>query len=188
MTTHQTRGRQQSRNDSSLPDDVDGSVLQQCQTCDALAYGATRETCCEEPMGIVPDEEATVEPSFVDIIDDIFDMNETEFQICIELMEKGPMTVPEVAATVDCDPSYANRLLNHLESIEVVIEESSVLDEGGRVSKYRHAPVEEIERAWKRHLLSWTAKGLRVIDEEMVAEKENALDSAHELKAEIGRT
>lgn len=186
MTTNPHRGREQSRSDTSLPDDVDGPVLQRCQSCDAIAYGETRESCCGEPMGIVPDEEASIEPSFVDIIDDIFDMNETEFQICIELMETGPMTVPEVAATVDCDPSYANRLLNHLESIEVVIEESSVLDDGGRVSKYRHAPVEEIERAWKRHLLSWTAEGLRIIDEEMVAEKEKALDSAHDLKAEIG--
>lgn len=167
------------------PDQQNRTYVLYCAECGSVSFGRRQVVCCDQEMEPKEVADSSTTPEFADLLRTVFEMNETELEICIVLMRAGPMTAEEVAAAIDCEPSYANRLLNHLQDIYVVEEVSSVLDNGGRVSTYRHASIEEIERAWKRELLCWTADALRVIEEEMVAEKERALESAEELVDEL---
>lgn len=152
-----------------------------CDDCGGIGFGEQGMRCCGEAMETL-DGEPAEHADMSGLMQNVFGMNPTELDICIELMRQGPMSAEAVAETIDCSPSYANRLLGHLKEIHVVEEESAVLDEGGRKSTYRHTSIEKLQRLWQKELLVWTAEALQVIDEEMVAEKEAALQSAERFR------
>lgn len=188
MTSDAPRYHERSAFDQAVQREADhdgGVSTFQCRECGSVGVGGEEMTCCGRQMVPFETAEPAVTPGLADVIRDVFGMNETALAVCIELMREGPMTATEVAEVIDCDASYAKRLLNHLRDIHVVEEEIDVLDGGGRICKYRHAPVPEVEAAWKSELVAWTVEALQVVDEEMVAEKEAALAMAEGLVEDL---
>lgn len=157
----------------------------QCPECGGVGVGGGEMRCCGVAMEAVDAMEPVEEPSLADILQDVFGMCGTELRICIELMRDGPKTAGEVASCMDIDSTYANRLLNHLVELDVVEEQSYLLEGGGRVSRYTHAEIPDVEASFKQELAVWAVQAMQIIDDEIVAEKEAALDSAGDLAEEL---
>lgn len=157
----------------------------QCPECGGVGVGGGEMRCCGEAMEPVDPVDPVEKPELADILRDVFGMSETGLRICIELMRDGPQTAEEIATTLDIDSSFANRLLNHLLELEVIEERAYLLEGGGRVSRYSHATIPDVEESFKRELAVWVVTALQIIDEDIVDEKRAALESAHELTEEL---
>lgn len=157
-----------------------------CLACGGLGIGADEMTCCDEAMETIDVHEPVQSPELVDVLRYVYGMNDTELRICITLMEEGPMTAAEVADVMDCDSSFANRLLNHLLELGVIEKEEFLLDHGGRVAKFSHSPIPDVERRFKAELGAWMIEAYHLLEEDIVAEKEAALDSARSMAETMG--
>jgi predicted transcriptional regulator len=186
---------------AGVPTDGDGPNLQridnleppqsvvtayQFQHCGGVGVGGGEMRCCGAPMARVDRDSPVEEPEFADVLRDVLGMSGTELEICIDLMREGPMTAGEVADRLDIANSFANRLLNHLVELEVVEERSYLLKEGGRVSRYNHADIADVEEAFKRELAVWIVEALGIIEESIVEEKDTAIENAQELADKLG--
>jgi predicted transcriptional regulator len=157
----------------------------ECVDCDAVAVGGDAKECCDGEMRLVSRPEPAEPPELTDILSHVLGITDTELRVCILLMEDGPMTAGQVADELGYDSSYANRLLNHLEALNVVESESKLLTAGGRVTEYSHAPIEAVTESFRRELYTWLTEALRVLDEDVVAEKQAALATARSTADEL---
>ena len=158
----------------------------ECVECGAVAVGHDAKHCCDGEMRLVSRPEPAEPPELTDILDHVLGITDTELRACIVLMEDGPMTASELADELGYDSSYANRLLNHLEELDVVEAESKLLSGGGRVTEYSHAPIPAVKESFRRELYTWLSEALRVLEEDIVAEKEVALASARSAAEDLG--
>lgn len=125
-------------------------------------------------------------PELEDVLRAVFGMSRSELELCILLMEGGPMTAAELADRIGLDRSLVNRHLNHLEAICVVERGTRLVRTGGCVNVYEHAAIEDIEDSFEQMLSHWMAAALYHIREGMVKEKEAAVASAREMQDTIG--
>lgn len=113
--------------------------LFECETCGNVGIGDGEIRCCDGAMAPVDREAPIEDPSLEDLLRSVFDMTETELEICLCVMEGGSLTVGELADRVGYDRSVVDRHLKHLAELGVVDRERRILRQGGHA--YVYTPV-----------------------------------------------
>ncbi len=139
--------------------------LFECGTCGNLGLGQGAPTCCEGAMEPVSDDDfGASQPSLEDVLRSVFEMSETELDICLCVMEGGEQTVPDLAAQIDYDRSVISRHLRHLVELGILDRRRRLLEDGGQVYVYVPQPPDVVKRNLQRALLTWTRQATALVD------------------------
>lgn len=116
-------------------------------------------------MEPVRDEaEGSDKPSFDELMRVVFDMSETELDICLCVMEGGEQTVKELAERIEYDRSVVSRHLNHLVDLGVVEKRRRILEEGGQVYVYSPNAPDVVRRNLTERFVRWVREATVVLE------------------------
>lgn len=160
---------------------VDGPMdIFECSTCGNIGLGSQEIICCDEPMGIVTEDDPAVDsPTLEQLLQSVFGISETELAVCLCVMEAGEITVKELAEEIGYDRSVISRHLNDLVDLGVLYKQRRLLDRGGQVYIYTPADPETVRQSFRRKFLTWVRESAVLIDElrrekiEAIVESEN---------------
>lgn len=148
-----------------MTDNPSSATLFECDSCGNLAIGQEEIVCCGEAMKRVSNENIGVsEPSLNQLMRTVFDMSETELDICLCVMEGGEQTVAELAEKVDYDRSVVSRHLNHLVDLGVVDKQRRILKEGGHIYVYTPTDPAVVRRNLLGAFIFWIQGATSLID------------------------
>ena len=145
----------------------DDSVdLFECRTCGNLGLGSGDIRCCERRMRSVEASASPVTPpSLDDVLRTVFDMSETELDVCLCVMEGGEQTVNELVEQIDYDRSVVARHLNPLVELGVLERRRRLLKRGGDVYVYAPLDPEVVRRNFTELFLGWVAHAAPLLAE-----------------------
>ena len=148
-----------------MTNEVSSATLFECDSCGNLGVGQEGIICCNKAMKRVSDENIGVsEPSLNQLMRTVFDMSETELDICLCVMEGGEQTVAELAEQIDYDRSVVSRHLNHLADLGVVDKQRRVLKEGGQIYVYTPNDPAAVRRNLLGAFIFWVQGATSLID------------------------
>jgi len=151
-----------------MNDTTRGTDVFQCQSCGNVGVGTGEIRCCAEPMAVVDDRDDTDvvvdQPSLDDLLQTVFDMSDTELDICLCVMEAGELTAKELAEQIDYDRSVVARHLNHLAEMGVVEKRRKILEQGGHVYVYTPNEPETVRRNLQALFLVWVQEAAVQLD------------------------
>jgi predicted transcriptional regulator len=138
----------------------------ECGTCGNVGIGDGDIGCCGgtmEPTGRESGDEDTGPsgPSLDELLRTVFDMSDTELDICLCVMEGGDLTVEELAEQTGYDRSNVSRHLNHLADLGVVEKRRRLLRQGGHEYVYVPEDVETVRESLGRQFAVWVAGARR---------------------------
>jgi len=145
-------------------------VVYECRSCDNYVLstaGESEMTCCGGTLDKVGEKEgATVEePETRTLFKQVFDMTETEMDICLCVMDEGEATANDISDALGVERSVVSRYANHLVEVGFLHKSERNLREGGRVHIYTHASPEEVTRSLTLGFYRWAADATKLIDE-----------------------
>jgi predicted transcriptional regulator len=139
--------------------------LYECTTCGNLGFGHGEITCCEREMTEVTDEDPRVtQPTLPAMLRTVFDMSETELDICLCVMAGGEQTVADLAEQVEYDRSVVNRHLNHLVELGVIEKRRRLLKDGGHVYIYTPNDPAIVRQRLRGTFVSWVERALPLLE------------------------
>jgi predicted transcriptional regulator len=145
-----------------------GTDVFQCRSCGNVGIGQGEIGCCDEPMtpvDTVEDPEPAVDqPSLDDLLQTVFDMSDTELDICLCVMEAGELTASDLAEQIDYDRSVVARHLNHLAEMGVVEKRRKILEQGGHVYVYTPNAPETVRQNLQELFLVWVQEAAVQLD------------------------
>jgi predicted transcriptional regulator len=153
---------------------LDGATeLFECDSCGNVGLGTGEIRCCDRPMRPVggrgadggPDPTAVSEPTLADLLGAVFDMSDTELELCLCVMEGGELTVADLAEQTAYDRSVVTRHLNHLADLNVVEKRRRLLESGGQVYVYTPATPEVVRRNLTRLFVHWVGQASARLDD-----------------------
>ena len=105
------------------------------------------------------------EPGFEEVLRCVFDVQDHESRLYLELLEAPDSTVAELADAIGRDRSNVNRGLSTLLEKGLATRRRRLLDGGGHVYQYRATPPEEARDLMHETLDEWVAYVHERIDE-----------------------
>ncbi|MFC4541492.1 helix-turn-helix domain-containing protein [Halosolutus amylolyticus] len=156
-----------------------------CERCESVGFGAEPMQCCGSSMVPVERQRPTESPDLPTLLAHVFGISDTEIAICIALMEEGEMTVTEIASVFDYSEGYVRQLLHHMDDAGLVETRSKLVRGGGRVNVYAHSSLPDVKRAFEEALFDWFEDARALLDDEIIVEKEAALESADVIRQEL---
>lgn len=155
-----------------------------CQSCEnvilTLHECGDGTACCGERM--VPVREAKMEiqpPNLRDVLLDVFGLPKVGLDICLCVIDEGPLAPEEVAERLGYDESTIRRYLNQLTDIGLLIKNQLNREDGGFVNVYRPIDIEEMRRESLIGFYLWAGEAATLIEEANLT-KEDYLDGSHE--------
>lgn len=149
-----------------------GTGVFRCPDCGNVGLGDGDGVCCDAPMERVDgDADGVVEPSLEELLGTVFDMSESELDVCLCVMEGGDQTVQELAERTAYDRSVVARHLAHLVELGIVERHRRLLRQGGHVYVYEPTDEATVRRNLERRFLAWlegALEGLASIRREKV--------------------
>lgn len=140
----------------------------ECSTCGNVGVGDGDGdiVCCDGSMQPVePDRDGGIEaPTLEELLRTVFDMSDTELEICLCVMETGHQTVQELAEATDYDRSNVSRHLNHLVELGVVRKRRRLLKQGGHEYVYSPMDADAVRESLKRRFVRWVSKAAGELD------------------------
>lgn len=115
-------------------------------------------------MTRVDDDTPVPSPTLEDLLRSVFDMTDTELDVCLCVMESGTLTVQELADDIEYDRSVVTRHLNHLAALGVLEKRRRLLESGGHVYVYSPAAPDEIRRRLRHAFLGWVAEAIPLVE------------------------
>ena len=143
-----------------------------CDHCGNLAVGDGSITCCETTMTPAEPVAAVAEPDLDAILRHVFQMSDTELEVCLCVMEGGTLTVTELADQIEYDRSVVSRHLNHLAELGVVEKQRRLIKHGGHVYVYRPVPPATVRKQLMAAFVTWVqgaTKQIGTLRQEKVA-------------------
>lgn len=148
---------------------LDGSTeLFTCTSCGNVGLGRSEIRCCGRPMDSVDidvDGAAVGRPTLDDLLGTVFDMSDTELELCLCVMEGGELTVKRLAGETGYDRSVVTRHLNHLADLGVVEKRRRILERGGEVYVYTPVVPDAVREALTRGFLAWVVHASALLDD-----------------------
>jgi len=129
--------------------------LRSCDSCGNLAVGNGSISCCEAAMTPVEPVDAVAEPELEELLAAIFQIADTELEVCLCVMEGGTMSVKELATEIDYDRSVISRHLNHLAELGVVDKQRRLIEQGGHLYVYQPVAPEQIRERLTAAFVTW---------------------------------
>jgi predicted transcriptional regulator len=141
-----------------------------CQTCDnvILSLHGCGEgmTCHDEPM--VPVEKAKMDikpPNLRDVLLNVFGLPKAGLDICLCVIDDGPLAPEEVAEKLGYDESTIRRYLNQLADIGLLIKTQLNREDGGFVNVYRPVDIEEMRHESLIGFYLWAGEAATLIED-----------------------
>lgn len=146
--------------------DSSGSTeLFECASCGNIGLGDGEMICCDRSMHPVRDDaEGFDAPTFDELMRVVFDMSETELDVCLCVMEGGGQTVKELAERIEYDRSVVSRHLNHLVDLGVVEKRRRILEEGGQVYVYSPNAPDVVRQNLTERFVRWVREATAVLE------------------------
>jgi predicted transcriptional regulator len=138
--------------------------LYECATCGNVGIGDGEIRCCEEPMTPIESPAVVDKPTLGELLSSVFDMSDTELEICLCVMEGGDLTVTELADEIGYDRSVVARHLNHLAELGVIEKQRRLLEQGGHTYVYTPVPEEAVRRQLTVAFYTWVDGALDRLD------------------------
>jgi predicted transcriptional regulator len=164
---------------SDRPYDVYG-----CQTCDnvILSLHGCGEgmTCHGEEM--VPITEAKMEiqpPNLRDVLLNVFGLPKVGLDICLCVIDDGPLSPGEVADELGYEESTIRRYLNKLTDIGLLRKMQLNREDGGFVNVYQPIDLEEMRRESLIGFYLWAGEAAMLIEDANLT-KEDYVDGSYE--------
>jgi predicted transcriptional regulator len=146
---------------------LDGSTeLFECDSCGNVGLGSGEIRCCGRPMEPVDIDGVAVDrPTLDDLLVSVFDMSDTELELCLCVMEGGELTVKRLAEETGYDRSVVTRHLDHLVDLGVVEKRRRILERGGQVYVYTPVAPDAVREAFTRGFLAWVVHASNLLDD-----------------------
>lgn len=164
---------------SERPYDVYG-----CQTCDnvilSLHECGDGMTCHGDEM--VPVREAKMEiepPKLREVLLNVFGLPKVGLDICLCVIDEGPLAPREVAEQLGYDESTIRRYLNQLTEIGLLTKTQLNREDGGFVNVYQPIDLEEMRQESLIGFYLWAGEAATLIEDANLT-KENYVDGSHE--------
>lgn len=141
-----------------------GPTVYECDSCGDYQLDPGLSVCCGVEVSECSNTVPVEPPDEEQIMGTIFDISETELEVCRCLMSKSEVTINELADAIDRDRSVVSRHLNHLVELGMVEKQSRILPEGGRANVYRHRSADVIRQRFTLGLYLWMADAVELID------------------------
>lgn len=142
----------------------DGFTVSTCRHCGSVTLDNRRRECCGETMEPVT-VDAVKEPDLRTLVAQVFGISETGLDICVHLMERGEVTIDDIAAALDINRTTASRQLNQLQALGVIERREESLEDGGQRHVYTAASMEEVRRRHREAFLSWVSDAMTLLDD-----------------------
>lgn len=156
--------------------------IYRCQSCEntvlSLHDCGDGMTCHGEPMVPVRDVEMNVEPPDLrEVLLNVFGIPKIGLDICLCVIDEGPLSPDEVAELLGYDSSTIRRYLNQLTEVGVLKKMQLNREDGGFVNVYRSIEIEEMRRESLAGFYMWAGEAATLINEANLT-KEDYLDAA----------
>ncbi|MEF8813046.1 MAG: ArsR family transcriptional regulator [Halovenus sp.] len=155
-----------------------------CQSCENVVLTlhdcGGGMTCHDEPM--VPVKEARMEikpPNLREVLLNVFGLPKVGLDICLCVIDQGPLAPEGVAEQLGYDESTIRRYLNQLTDIGLLVKSQLNREDGGFVNVYRPIDVEEMRRESLIGFYLWAGEAASLIEEANLT-KEDYLDGSYE--------
>jgi len=164
---------------SDRPYDVYG-----CQTCDnvILSLHGCGEgmTCHDEEMVPVTDAKMEIQPpNLRDVLLNVFGLPKVGLDICLCVIDDGPLSPDEVAQQLGYDESTIRRYLNQLTDIGLLRKMQLNREDGGFVNVYQPIDLEEMRRESLIGFYLWAGEAATLIEDANLT-KEDYVDGSFE--------
>lgn len=150
---------------SERPYDVYG-----CQTCENVIlslHGCGDGMTCHGKQ-MVPVEGGTMDvepPKLREVLLNVFGLPKIGLDICLCVIDDGPLSPGEIAATLGYDESTIRRYLNQLTEIGLLVKTQLNREDGGFVNVYRPIDVDEMRRESLIGFYIWAGEAAMLIEE-----------------------
>lgn len=140
--------------------------LLECDACGNVGLGQGEITCCGGAMQTLAQADHGVGvPSLDDLLRTVFDMSDTELDVCLCVMEGGEQTVGGLADRIDYDRSVVARHLNHLVELGVIEKRRRLLEEGGHAYVYSPRDPAVVRRRFRELFFQWVQEATGLVEE-----------------------
>jgi predicted transcriptional regulator len=156
-----------------------GTTAFECSVCGNVGLGDEGIRCCGASMEQIPDE-GFDGPELEELLRTVFDMSDSELDICLCVMEGGDQTVEELATTTEFERSNVARHLTHLVELGVVERRRRLLKQGGHEYVYAPKDPETVRRELKERFVRWVRCGADELDAVRREKVEGIVDGGEE--------
>jgi len=173
------------RTDAEEIDLADRSYnIYRCQSCEntvlslhdcgggMTCHGETMEEVREVTMNVNP-------PDLREVLLNVFGIPKVGLDICLCVIDDGPLSPDEVAAKLGYDGSTIRRYLNQLTEVGILTKRQLNREDGGFVNVYRSIDIEEMQRESLAGFYMWAGEAATLIEDANLT-KEDYLDSSSE--------
>jgi predicted transcriptional regulator len=156
----------------------------ECQNCDNVAltlYDCDGGmTCHGEEMVPVREAKMDVEtPNLRELLLNVFGLPKAGLDICLCVIDQGPLAPEEVADQLGYDESTIRRYLNELTDVGLLVKTQLNREDGGFVNVYRPIDVEEMRRESLIGFYLWAGEAATLIEEANLT-KEDYLEGSYD--------
>lgn len=160
----------------------------ECGTCGNIGIGDGEIVCCNSSMVPTETNDAIANPSLEDLLRSVFEMSDTELEICLCVMAGGTLSVSELADELEYDRSVVSRHLNHLAELGVVEKQRRILVRGGHTYVYSPVPPERVRSQLRSAFHGWVTNALAELAALERKKVESIADTGDEPAWEVFRT
>lgn len=141
----------------------------ECQDCGnvVLVMGSSgvEVTCNGDELDEITDWEMNVEsPDLRQVLLDAFGLSKSGLDICLCVIEEGPLSVAELADTLDYGKTTISRYLNDLVEIGLLKKSQLNRQEGGYVNVYHPIDLETMRREMLVGFYMWAGEATALMD------------------------
>jgi predicted transcriptional regulator len=151
----------------------------ECPTCGNVGLGDGDIACCGASMEPIS-KDGFDGPNLEELLRSVFDMSDSELDICLCVMEGGDQTVEELAAATAFERSNVARHLTHLVELGVVERRRRLLKQGGHEYVYAPKDAEAVRRALKERFVRWVRGAADELDAVRREKVEGIVDGGEE--------
>lgn len=141
----------------------------ECEQCDTTLVSSKELDeirCCDEPMAPLKGDQGLLnDPDIQVILKEVFGLSHNAIVICIVVIERGPITIDEIADIVELSSTTVSNVLDHLVDAGILENFEKNLKSGGTVNLYKAVSLETQQQIYRRGLYQWLGKSIEKINE-----------------------
>ncbi|MFB6311836.1 MAG: helix-turn-helix domain-containing protein [Salinirussus sp.] len=159
---------------------ADGYDIYECEDCDNFVLVVGRDdppmSCHGRPMRRVTEIDITVKrPDVRQVLLQAFGLPKAGLDICLCVIDEGPLSANEVAELLGYDRSTITRYLNKLVELGLLQRSELNREEGGVVNVYHSVDLETMRRETLFGFYVWAGEAAQLIEDANIT-KQDVLD------------
>lgn len=154
--------------------------IYQCAECDNLVLSIGSDnppmTCHDMPMDLIEDCTPAIRPPELrNVLLEAFGLPKAGLDICLCVIDDGPVTAGDIAGGLDYDRSTATRYLNKLIDIGLVQRGQQNRPGGGVVNVYRPVDLDQVRHETLVGFYVWAGEAASLIETGDLADRQQSV-------------